>query len=56
MPAAEDIGFPDGPSEERELLPSWLSYPRGAVQRKLAGISDEQATMAASKAGQPPTP
>lgn len=43
MSADEDIGFPDGSDDERELLLSWLHYLRGAVLRKLAGISDEQA-------------
>ncbi len=43
MSADEDIGFPAGSSDERELLLSWLNYLRGAVLRKLAGISDEQA-------------
>jgi uncharacterized damage-inducible protein DinB len=37
------IGFPAGSSDERELLLNWLGYLRGAVLRKLAGITDEQA-------------
>jgi uncharacterized damage-inducible protein DinB len=43
VPAGEDIGFPTGSSDERELLLSWLRYLRGAVCRKLTGITDEQA-------------
>jgi uncharacterized damage-inducible protein DinB len=37
------IGFPAGSSDEREVLLNWLGYLRGAVLRKLVGISDEQA-------------
>ncbi|HEY1294153.1 MAG TPA: DUF664 domain-containing protein [Chloroflexota bacterium] len=37
------IGFPAGNPDERELLLSWLAFLRGAVLRKLDGISDEQA-------------
>lgn len=43
MSTDEDIGFPAGSSDERELLISWLSYLRGAVLRNLSGVSDEQA-------------
>ncbi|MDJ0313127.1 DinB family protein [Arthrobacter sp. H35-D1] len=43
MSVDEDIGFPGGSDDERELLLSWLGYLRGAVLRKLAGISDDQA-------------
>lgn len=43
MSADEDIHFPTGSGNERELLLSWLGYLRGAVLRKLSGISDEQA-------------
>ena len=38
-----DIGFPQGTPDERELLLRWLRYLRGAVVRKAAGITDEQA-------------
>ncbi|MGH2807079.1 MAG: DinB family protein [Actinomycetota bacterium] len=40
---AEDIGFPAGNTDERELLLSWLGYLRGAVLRKADGLTDEQA-------------
>lgn len=43
MSDVESIGFPAGSSDERELLLNWLSFLRGAVLRKLAGTSDEQA-------------
>lgn len=43
MSVDEDIGFPGGSEDERELLLSWLGYLRGAVLRKLAGVSDDQA-------------
>src|SRR5229473_1174007 len=35
--------FPTGHTDERELYLDWLQYLRGAVLRKLDGISDEQA-------------
>ena len=35
--------FPRGTADERELLLRWLRYLRGAVTRKLEGLSDEQA-------------
>jgi uncharacterized damage-inducible protein DinB len=38
----EEIGFPAGNVDERELLLSWLGYLRGAVLRKAEGVSDEQ--------------
>jgi hypothetical protein len=40
VPAAPDIGFPEGNSDERELLLSWLGYLRGAVLRDLDGVSN----------------
>jgi hypothetical protein len=39
----EEIGFPSGDTDERELLLSWLRYLRGAVLRNLDGLDDEQA-------------
>jgi uncharacterized damage-inducible protein DinB len=39
----EEIGFPLGNTDERELLLSWLRYLRGAVLRKVDGLDDEQA-------------
>lgn len=38
-----EIGFPIGSSDERELLLQWLEYLRGAVCRKLGGLSNRQA-------------
>lgn len=35
--------FPTGHADERELYLDWLRYLRGAVLRKVAGISDAQA-------------
>lgn len=35
--------FPSGTPDERELLLRWLRYLRGAVVRKIEGLSDEQA-------------
>ena len=43
MTADQDLGFPVGNPDERELLLSWLGYLRGAVIRKLDGLSDDQA-------------
>lgn len=39
----EEIGFPLGNTDERELLLNWLRYLRGAVLRKVDGLDDEQA-------------
>jgi hypothetical protein len=39
----EEIGFPAGNDDERELLLSWLGYLRGAVIRNVDGLTDEQA-------------
>ncbi len=35
--------FPGGTSDERELFLSWLRYLRGAVVRKVEGLTDEDA-------------
>lgn len=43
MQAAKDPEFPRGTSDERELYLRWLGYLRGAVLRKIDGLSDEQA-------------
>jgi uncharacterized damage-inducible protein DinB len=41
--ADDDIGFPAGSPDEKELLLQWLGYLRGAVVRNLDGLDDEQA-------------
>jgi uncharacterized damage-inducible protein DinB len=43
MPTDEELGFPGGNDDERELLLSWLSYLRGAVIRKIDGLSEDDA-------------
>ena len=43
VPTDEELGFPAGNSDERELLLSWLAYLRGAVVRNLEGVSDADA-------------
>ena len=43
MATDEDIGFPTGCSDERELLLSWLTYLRGAVIRNLDQVGDTDA-------------
>ena len=43
MPTDEELGFPTGNSDERELLLGWLTYLRGAATRNLDGLTDEQA-------------
>ena len=43
MSTDQDIGFPEGNPDERELLLSWLRFLRGAVLRKLEGVSDDDA-------------
>ena len=43
MPTDEELGFPGGNSDERELLLSWLAYLRGAVIRNVEGLTDEDA-------------
>jgi uncharacterized damage-inducible protein DinB len=40
--SSEDV-FPSGTPDEQELFLSWLRYLRGAVVRKAAGLSDEDA-------------
>jgi hypothetical protein len=39
----EEIGFPLGNTDERELLLSWLRYLRGAVLRNVTGLSAKEA-------------
>jgi uncharacterized damage-inducible protein DinB len=39
----EEIGFPVGNADERELLLSWLAFLRGAVIRKAEGLTDDAA-------------
>jgi Protein of unknown function (DUF664) len=39
----EDIGFPPGSHDEKELILQWLGYLRGAVSRNLDGLDDTQA-------------
>ena len=46
VPTDRDLKFPEGNPDERELLLSWLGYLRGAVRRKIAGLSDEEARWA----------
>ena len=41
--ADSDREFPRGHADERELYIDWLGYLRGAVLRKIEGLSDEQA-------------
>jgi uncharacterized damage-inducible protein DinB len=36
-----EVDVPSGNPDERELLLSWLGYLRGAVVRKVDGLSDE---------------
>ena len=43
MPSDEELGFPAGTEDERELLLAWLGYLRGAVIRNVEGLTDEQA-------------
>ena len=43
MPADEPPEFPTGNPDERELLLSFLGFLRGAVLRKIGGVTDEQA-------------
>lgn len=38
-----ELGFPRGTRDERELFLRWLRFLRGAVIRKVEGLSDEQA-------------
>jgi uncharacterized damage-inducible protein DinB len=41
--SSSEDDFPSGTPDERELFLSWLRYLRGAVVRKAAGLSDEDA-------------
>jgi len=41
MPIGADIELPGGSTDERQLLLGWLGYLRGAVCRKVEGVSDE---------------
>src|ERR1700693_4041566 len=38
-----DLSFPQGNPDERELLLSWLGFLRGAVLRKINGLSEDDA-------------
>jgi len=40
-PRDDEIGFPKPNPDERELYLSWLGYLRGAVIRKLEGVTDD---------------
>lgn len=39
----DDIRFPEGSQDEKELLLHWLGYLRGAVLHKLEGLDDAAA-------------
>ena len=41
--AEDDLGFPTGSKDERELFLQWLGYLRGAVLRNLDGVDDSGA-------------
>ncbi len=43
MPSDEEIDFPVADPDERELFLRWLRFLRGAVIRKIEGLSDEDA-------------
>jgi uncharacterized damage-inducible protein DinB len=43
MPSDEEIDFPVADPDERELFLRWLRFLRGAVVRKIEGLSDEDA-------------
>lgn len=43
MSIDQEPAFPSGNPDERELLLTWLGYLRGAIVRKVAGLSDEAA-------------
>ena len=38
----DDVSFPVGSPDEKELLLRWLDYLRGAVLRNLDGLDDQQ--------------
>jgi uncharacterized damage-inducible protein DinB len=41
--AREDVGFPPGSQDEKEVLLQWLDYLRRAVLRNVDGVDDAQA-------------
>lgn len=43
MATDQDLDFPGGTPDERELLLRWLGYLRGAILRKVEGVSDTDA-------------
>jgi uncharacterized damage-inducible protein DinB len=43
MPTDEEIDFPVGDPDERELFLRWLRFLRGVVVRKVDGLNDEDA-------------
>lgn len=43
MPSDSKSEFPRGTPDERELYLSWLGFLRGAVIRKVEGLTEEQA-------------
>jgi uncharacterized damage-inducible protein DinB len=43
VPPPLDPPFPEGNPDERELLLSWLGFLRGAVTRKITGLTDADA-------------
>ncbi len=43
VPSVADTEYPTGTPDEREVFLRWLGFLRGAVVRKVAGLSDEQA-------------
>jgi uncharacterized damage-inducible protein DinB len=43
MATDEEIDFPVGDADERELFLRWLRFLRGAVVRKIDGLSDDDA-------------
>ena len=43
MSTDQEVGFPGGSPDEVELFLRWLGYLRGAVLRKVEGLSDRDA-------------
>lgn len=43
MSPGQHLEFPQGTPDDRELFLRWLGFLRGAVIRKVEGLSDEQA-------------
>ena len=43
QPSQPDYSFPRGNSDERELLLDWLGFLRGAVIRKVTGLTEQEA-------------